>query len=147
MLGCASTNPIEARRDVDVIEFARANADGTIRFVGFGNWYANFKGFSLLHPLPPFTPGVISITDRGVALTTRVRSVIGMRHVPLEQVESVELASFGANRRIVLCKKNLHCDSFDFTRSDSDFVDAAKVEQAAAYLRDAVVQIQRRHAL
>jgi len=141
LAGCGSMNPLDIRNDAEVATKARSDADAEIRFSGPGNWYQNFKGFSLLHPLPRSETGIIVVTDKSVSITGRVDRMpwlIGTGRTTIQDLGSVELASYGLNRRVVLCRKDLRCDSFDFTKPNGITVDALKVEDAAAYLRGVV---------
>lgn len=148
LTGCAAIGPVDSKDFPQLVEKAVPRADGEIRFFGSGNWYPNAKGFTALRssmlarPADPI-PGVLVVTSIAVLFQQweeQTRSFDIVKRLPVTDLTSVALDSYGANRRIVLRKKDLSYESFDFTQASGNFVDAAKVESAATYLLGRISQ-------
>ncbi len=144
--GCAAIGPIDSPDFSQMVAKAVSSTDGEIRFHGSGNWHPNTRGFirersSLLARPTDTIPGVLVVTSTTVLFQqwdeeTKAFDIV--KRLPLTELTSVSLDSFGLNRRIVLRKKDLSYDSFDFTQASGNFIDATKVEEAVAFLRDRI---------
>lgn len=146
LAGCAAIGPIASPNFQQMVAKGVSNADGEIRFYGSGNWHPNTRGFTgarsslLARPADPI-PGVLVITNTAVLFQQwddYAQAFDIVKRLPFTELTSVSLDSFGLNRRIVLRKKDLSYDSFDFTQASGNFIDATKVEEAIPFLRDRV---------
>ncbi len=144
--GCAAIGPVASPDFPQMVAKATPKTDGEIRLYGSGNWYLNTRGFTairsslLARPADPI-PGVLVITSDTVLFQqwddeTKVFDIV--KRLPLRELTSVALDTFGINRRIVLRKKDLSYESFDFTQAKGHLVDTTKVEEAIVLLRDRI---------
>jgi len=141
-VGCAAIGPVSSPEFPSLVAKTIPKEDGEIRLFGSGNWYPNVRGFTAIRsillatPVPP-TPGALVITDEALIFLqwdeeAKIFDVI--KRLPYSELVAVSLDSYGLNRRIVLRKKDLSYDSFDFTQASGNLVDATKVEQAIEFL-------------
>lgn len=144
--GCAAIGPVASPEFPQMVAKSIPKTDGEIRLYGSGNWYPNTRGFTairsslLARPADP-TPGVLVITSDTVLFQQwddEAKAFDIVKRLPLTELTSVALDTFGLNRRIVLRKKDLSYESFDFTQAIGNFVDATKVEEAVVLLRDRI---------
>lgn len=144
--GCAAIGPVTSPDFPQMVAKAVPKTDGEIRFYGSGNWYPNTRGFTsirsslLARPADPI-PGVLVVTSDTVLFQqwddeTKAFDIV--KRLPFIELTSVALDTYGLNGRIVLRKKDLSYESFDFTQASGNFVDATKVEEAVAFLRDRI---------
>lgn len=144
--GCAAIGPVSSPDFPQMVAKAVPEADGEIRFYGSGNWHPNTRGFTairsslLARPADPI-PGVLVITSDTVLFQqwddeTKTFDVV--KRLQFSELTSVALDTYGLNRRIVLRKKDLSYESFDFTQASGNFIDATKVEESVAFLRDRI---------
>jgi|OpeIllAssembly_1097287.scaffolds.fasta_scaffold607941_2 hypothetical protein len=144
--GCAAIGPIDSPEFPQMVAKAVSSTDGEIHFYGPGNWHPNTRGFTgvrsslLARPTDPI-PGVLVVTNAAVLFQqwdeeTKAFDIV--KRLPFTELTSVSLDSFGLNRRIVLRRKDLSYDSFDFTQARGNFIDAPKVEETVAFLRDRI---------
>lgn len=142
-VGCAAIGPVSSPEFPSLVAKTLSKDDGEIHFFGSGSWYPNVRGFTpnrslfLAKPAPP-TPGVLVITDEALLFLQwdeDAKSFDIIKRLPYSELVAVSLDSYGLNRRIVLRKKDLSYDSFDFTQGSGNFIDATKVEQAIGFLR------------
>jgi hypothetical protein len=61
-----------------------------------------------------------------------------IKRLPLVELTSVALDTYGLNRRTVLRKRDLSYESLTFTQANGNFVDATKVEEATMFLHDRI---------
>lgn len=144
--GCAAIGPVDSPDFPYLVSKAVPKADGEIRFYGSGNWHPNTRGFTamrsslLARPVDPI-PGVLVVTDNVVLLQQWDDEIKGfdiVKRLPFSELTSVAVDSYGLNRRIVIRKKDLSYESFDFTQGSGTFIDAPKVEEAVVFLRDRI---------
>lgn len=146
VVGCAAIGPIDAPEFPSKVAKAVPSSEGEIHLYGPGNWYPNSRGFTglrsslLASPSDPI-PGVLVVTKTSVLFqqwdeVTNEFDVV--KRFPFAELLAASLDSFGLNRRIVLRKKDLSYDSFDFTQASGKFFDARKVEEAVAFVRDRI---------
>jgi hypothetical protein len=144
--GCAAIGPIDSPEFPKMVAKAVSSNDGEIHFYGSGNWHPNIRGFTgvrsslLARPTDPI-PGVLVVTSTAVLFQQwdeEAKAFVIIKRLPFMELTAVSLDSFGLNRRIVLRKKDLSYDSFDFTQASGNFIDAPKVEETVAFLRDRI---------
>lgn len=144
--GCAAIGPVDSPEFPQMVAKAVPKTDGKIRLYGSGNWYPNTRGFTairsalLAQPADP-TPGILVITSDVVLFqqwNNETKAFDIVKRLPLTEITSVTLDTYGLNRRIVLRKKDLSYESFDFTKANGNLVDTAKVEEAILLLHDRV---------
>ncbi len=144
--GCAAIGPGGSPDFPQMVAKAIPKTDGEIRFFGSGNWYPNTRGFTpirsslLAKPAAPI-PGVLVITSDTVLFQQwddETKAFDNVKRLPFTELTSVALDSFGLNRRIVLRKKDLSYETFNFTQASGNFVDTTKVEEAIVFLRDRI---------
>jgi hypothetical protein len=144
LVSCAAIGPISSPEFPTLVNNAIPASEGKVQIFGAGNWFPNLLGFTgvrsfLLAPPAESIPGVFVITDTSLLFL--------QWHQPEERFEvvkrllyseilSVSLDSYGLNRRLVVRKKDLSFDTFDFTKGNGTLVDTEKVEAAFALLRD-----------
>lgn len=144
--GCAAIGPVASPDFPQMVAKVIPKADGEISFYGSGNWYPNTRGFTairsslLARPADPI-PGVLVVTSDTVLFQqwddeTKAFDIV--KRLPFTELTSVALDTYGLNRRIVLRKKDLSYESFDFTQANGNFIDATKVEEAIVFLRDRI---------
>jgi hypothetical protein len=144
--GCAAIGPVDSPDFPQMVAKSVPKADGEIRFYGSGNWYPNTRGFTTIrsallagHEAP--IPGVLVVTSDTVLFQqweeeTKAFDIV--KRLPFTELTSAALDTYGLNRRIVLRKKDLSYESFDFTQANGNFIDATKAEEAIAFLRDRI---------
>lgn len=146
--GCAAIGPTSSPEFPQLIVKAVSKEDGEIRFFGSGNWYANVRGFTdirssfLATPLSP-TPGALVITESSIVFQQwdeRTQQFDIVKRVPFSDISSVSLDSYGLGRRLVVRKRDLSFDSFEFTRAEGNLVDGEKLESAVRFLQDALAK-------
>jgi hypothetical protein len=138
--GCAAIGPISSSEFPQLVARAVPKGDGEIRYYGPGYWYPNARGFtgtrsSLLAPPGDQIPGILVITETAVLFEQWDESVQKfdvIKRLSFAELDEVSLDSYGLNRRLVLRKRDLSFDSFEFGVS---FSDAPKTEAAVAFLR------------
>lgn len=144
--GCAAIGPIDSPEFPELVAKAVPKSEGEIGIYGPGNWHPNTRGFTairsalLSRPADPI-PGVLVVTSNAVLFQQwedQTKAFDIVKRLPFTDLTSVALDSYGVNRRIVLRKKDLSYESFDFTKAHGNFVDAAKVEEAVTLLRDRI---------
>lgn len=145
-VGCAAIGPTSSPEFPRLVAKTIPKEDGEVRFFGSGNWYPNVRGFTpnrsslLARPAPP-TPGVLVIADEALLFQQwdgEAKSFDVVKRLPYSELVAISLDSYGLNRRIVVRKKDLSYDSFDFTQAGGNLVDGTKVEEAFGFLRDRV---------
>jgi hypothetical protein len=144
--GCAAIGPINSPDFPQMVAKAVSSADGEIHFYGSGSWHPNTRGFtdvrSLLLTRPTVSiPGVLVVTNTAVLFQqwdeeTKAFDIV--KRLPFTELTSVSLDSFGLGRRIVLRKKDLSYDSFQFTKASGNVIDGPKAEETVAFLRDRI---------
>lgn len=141
--GCAAIGPISSPEFPQLVARAVPKEDGEVHLLGPGNWYPNIRGFTdvrsilLYGPFNPI-PGVLVLTTSSILLEQwdeNSQRFDVIKRMAFSDLAEVSLDSYGANRRLVIRKKDLSYDSFDFTQADGTFVDTSKVEEAYELLR------------
>jgi hypothetical protein len=144
--GCAAIGPVDSPDFPNLVSKAIPKADGEIHFYGSGNWHPNTRGFTairsslLARPADPIV-GVLVIANNSVLFQqwdNEKNAFDIVKRLPLIELTSVALDSYGINRRIILRKKDLSYESFDFTQGSGNFIDAKKVEAAVVFLTDRI---------
>jgi hypothetical protein len=138
--GCAATGPTFSLDFPTLVAKTIPKEDGGIYFFGSGKWFPSVRGFTDLRMLAPVdpTPGVLVITNEALIFQQwdgeeKIYGVI--KRIPYAEFAAVSLDNFGFNRRLVVRKRDLSYDSFDFRSETTGVVDAAKVEHAFEFLR------------
>lgn len=144
--GCSAIGPVNSVDFPQLVAKAVPTTDGEICFYGSGNWHPNTRGFTALRslllarPADPI-PGVLVVTNDTVLFQQwddEIKAFDIIKRLPFSELTSVSLDDYGRNRRIVLRKKDLSYESFDFTEASGNFIDATKTEEAVAFLRDRI---------
>ena len=146
--GCAATGPISAPNFANLVANAIPANDGQMEMYGTATWYANTKGFTavrsafLSKPADPI-PGVLVLTNNAILFqqweeTTKSYDVI--KRFEYKDLLSSTLDSYGLGRRIVIRKKDLSFDTFEFTRGNGGFIDGKKVEESVPFLQKKIKQ-------
>jgi hypothetical protein len=145
--GCAAAiGPVDSPDFPQLVAKAVPKIDGEIRFYGSGNWYPNTRGFTpersaLIASPPNAIPGVLVVTNDAILLQQwddKEKAFDIVKRLPFTELTSVALDSYGVSRRIVVRKRDLSYESFDFTHGSGIFVDAPKVEEVFTFLRDRI---------
>jgi len=144
--GCASLGPVDSPDFPQLVAQAVPKIDGEIRLYGPGNWFPNTRGFtpersSLLASPPNVIPGILVVTNDAILLQQwddKEKAFDIVKRLLFTELTSVALDSYGVNRRIVLRKRDLSYESFDFSQGGGIFVDSPKVEEAFTFLRDRI---------
>ena len=145
--GCAAIGPVSSPDFPLMVAKAIPKTDGEIHFYGSGNWYPNTRGFTavrsslLARPAAPI-PGVLVITSEALIFQQwdeKSKSFDVVKRLPFSELATVSLDTYGPlNRRIVLRKRDLSYETFDFTQAIGNYIDAAKIEEGYAFLHDRI---------
>lgn len=128
--GCAAIGPVSSPEFHYLVARAVPDEDGEVVLAGSGNWYPNIRGFTdvrsvlLSGPFSPI-PGVFVLTSGSVLFEQwdeKTQRFDVVKRLRLSEIGEVSLDSYGVNRRLVLRKKDLSYDSFDFTQGSGTFV-------------------------
>ena len=142
--GCAAIGPVSSPEFPQLVAKAIPKEDGEmLHFYGPGTWFPKTRGFTrlrskMLSLLPPSAfPGVLVITGTAVLFQQwdePAQKFDVVKRLSFSEVIDVSLDFYGANRRLVLRKKDLSYDSFDFRQTSGQVVDTTKVEEAYKFL-------------
>jgi hypothetical protein len=135
---CSAIGPTSSPEFSNLVAKAVPKEDGEVRFFGQGQYFPGLRGFtdvrsSLLGGQYQGIPGVVVITDTAILFEqwdSNTEKFDAVKRILLSEVTAVTLDSYGLNRRLVLRKKDLSFDTFNFTKAAGNFVDGDKVEQA-----------------
>jgi hypothetical protein len=135
---CSAIGPTSSPEFPGLVAKAVPKEDGEVRFYGAGQYFPGLRGFtdvrsSLLGGQYQGIPGVVVITDTAILFEqwdSNTEKFDVVKRLSFSEVTAVTLDSYGLNRRLVLRKKDLSFDTFNFTRGAGNFVDGDKVEQA-----------------
>jgi hypothetical protein len=135
---CSAIGPTSSPEFPAFVAKAVPKEDGEVRFYGQGQYFPGLRGFtdvrsSLLGGQYQGIPGVVVITDTALLFEqwdSNTEKFDVVKRLPFSEVTAVTLDSYGLNRRLVLRKKDLSFETFNFTRAAGNSVDGDKVEQA-----------------
>jgi len=143
MAGCAATGPTSSADFAALVAAAVPKSEGTPRITGSGSWFPNTRGFAplrsslLSRPTDPI-PGAIAVTDKAIVFVQwddREGKFEPMKKISFTEVEDATLDSFGLGRRLVIKKRDLSVDSFDFTKAAGNIIDAEKTQAAVTFVQ------------
>lgn len=143
MAGCAAIGPVGTQEYGQLVAKAVPKDDGQVIIYGPSNWHPNTRGFtairsSFLAGPSPATPGVLVLTSNSLIVEQwidELKSFDVIKRIPYTELASASLDSYGASRRLVVRKKDLSYDSFEFTKVGGNLIDSAKTEEATELLR------------
>jgi hypothetical protein len=142
LAACSAIGPTSSPEFPQLIAKAVPPEDGEVRFSGSGIWFPNVRGFtdvrsSLLGGQVVPTPGVLVVTDTAILFQqwdSKTEQFDVIKRLPLADVMSVALDTYGVNRRLVVRKKDLSFDTFSFTQAAGNFIDKEKTENSFQFL-------------
>jgi hypothetical protein len=140
VFGCATIAPVNSPDFPKMVSKSIPKSDGEIRFHGTGTWYLNSRGFSALRLFSPQSAnleGVLVITTDAVLFEQwddKTQELVIIKRLPFVELTSVALDSLGLGKRMVLRKKDLSFESFDFTKANGQIIDGTKTEEAVLFL-------------
>ena len=140
--GCAAIGPVSSPEFPQLVAKAIPKEDGEMHFYGSGIWHPNTRGFTGLRSIflarpTGAIPGVLVITGTAVLFQQwdePAQKFVVVKRLSFFEVIDVSLDTYGSNRRLVLRKKDLSYDSFNFTKLSGNVVDVNKVEEAFKFL-------------
>jgi hypothetical protein len=144
--GCAAIGPVSSPEFRHLVARAVPEEDGEVVLAGSGNWYPNIRGFTnvrsiLLTDNIGGIPGVLVLTSNSVLFeqwNEKTQRFDVVKRLPLSEVREVSLDSYGVNRCLVVRKRDLSYDSFDFTQGSGAFIDASRAEEGYKFLQSRV---------
>ena len=143
LAGCAALGPVSAPEFPRLVQDAVPEQDGTAILFGPGIWLPNTLGFTdtrssgLTRGQEP-VPGIVVITHSAILIQQWDKergSFELIKRFSLSGVREVSLDKYGLNRRVLIRWQDYSADSFSFTESSGQVIDALKTEEAAAWLQ------------
>lgn len=143
MSGCAAIGPVGTPEYGQFVAKVVPKDDGQVFIYGPSNWLPNTRGYTALRSSflarpSEAIPGVLVLTSNSLIVEQwidELKSFDVIKRIPYAELTSASLDSYGASRRLVVRKKDLSYDSFEFTKAGGNLIDSAKTEEAAELLR------------
>jgi hypothetical protein len=143
LAGCYAFGPVSP----SLVAKSVPKEDGKVLLYGSGFWWPNTRGFAdflvhtLVHTPDNYRAGVLVITDNAVVFEQwdkKKEAYYVIKHLPYSGLDKVSMDTFGVSKRIVLRKKDLSYETFEFTNKSGTLIDNTKNEQGINILRERI---------
>jgi len=139
LAGCYAFGPVSP----SLVAKSVPKEDGKVLLYGSGFWWPNTRGFAdfLVRTPNSYRAGVLVITDNAVVFEQwdkKKEAYYVIKHLPYSGLAKVSMDTFGVSKRIVLRKKDLSYETFEFTNKSGTLIDNTKNEQGINILRERI---------
>lgn len=147
--GCSAIGPTNNSDFPKLAEAPVPLADRPVHLYGPAQWFPNSRGFTAVRSLAlgggqaSVIPGVLVISEKALLFEQwdeRQNVFEVIKRLPFDELMSVQLDTYGRGRQLVVRKKDMSFESFNYTGASGQMIDQEKTEAAVVFLQKRVHQ-------
>jgi len=142
LTGCTALGPTTSPDFPRLVNDAMPTNEGQIKLFGPAEWFPNIMGFTEIASIAVssaqknFLNGVCVTTDTSLLfLQWNDSRYVPVKRIPTTDMLAVTLDSWGNGRRMVVQKRDLSFDTFNFIGNHGILIDGERTETATALLQ------------